>query len=202
MSDKFRKNLEKLKDNASNLGMKIGDLNGDGKVDSEDIRIASEWSKDKTKKITKIGKNALNSDFNKDVATCAAIGAAIAIPIPLIGPSMGAAIGAGVGVYKNLTKKSEPLDRKEMDRNIDKHAELLKIKDLRDKEIISDEEFEVEKKKILQSDGDWINMIVFKQMWFILIVCILKLVEIPIELKVFYLFNGVIYYFLDKGFFS
>lgn len=154
MSDKFRKNLEKLKDNASNLGMKIGDLNGDGKVDSEDIRIASEWSKDKTEKITKIGKNALNSDFNKDVATCAAIGAAIAIPIPLIGPSMGAAIGAGVGVYKNLTKKSEPLDRKEMDRNIDKHAELLKIKDLRDKEIISDEEFEVEKKKILQSDGD------------------------------------------------
>lgn len=87
----------------------VGDLNGDGKVDAEDFKIAAE----KTKKIAvatsegaaKLGKEVMKSELAKDVAAGAALGAAIAIPVPLVGPATGAIIGAGVGAYTNITKK-------------------------------------------------------------------------------------------------
>jgi len=87
----------------------IGDLNGDGKVDFEDFKIAAARTKGMAlvagSGAIKIGKEALHSDMAKDAGAGAVVGAAIAVPIPLIGPAFGAAIGAGVGVFKNLTKK-------------------------------------------------------------------------------------------------
>jgi len=65
----------------------------------------------------------------------------------------GAAIGAGVGVYKNLTKKGNhaPPSLGESKTQIDVHGELLKLDDLRQKGIISDTEFEIQKKKVLDA---------------------------------------------------
>lgn len=87
----------------------IGDLNGDGKVDFEDLKIAGARAKDictaTANGALKIGQEALHSDMAKDAAAGAVVGAAIAIPIPLIGPAFGAAVGGGIGVLKNLTKK-------------------------------------------------------------------------------------------------
>jgi hypothetical protein len=87
----------------------IGDLNGDGKVDFGDFKIAAARSKEialsAASGAVKMGKEACHSDMAKDAAAGAVVGAAIAVPIPLIGPAFGAAIGAGVGVVKNLTKK-------------------------------------------------------------------------------------------------
>lgn len=88
---------------------KICDLNGDGKVDYEDFKIAAAKARNiasaTADEAVKLGKEALRSDMTKDAAAGAAVGAAIAVPIPLIGPALGAAVGAGVGVFKNFTKK-------------------------------------------------------------------------------------------------
>lgn len=88
----------------------VGDLNGDGKVDIEDAKIAIEKAKDVASSVVdesaKLGKEVMESELVKDVAPYAAIGAAIAIPIPFVGSALGAALGAGLGLYKNATKKN------------------------------------------------------------------------------------------------
>ena len=88
----------------------IGDLNGDGKVDIEDAKIALVKAKQVASSIvdeaTILGNEVLHSDLVKDIAPYAAIGAVIAIPIPFVGSAIGAAIGAGLGLYKNATKKN------------------------------------------------------------------------------------------------
>ena len=88
----------------------IGDLNGDGKVDIEDAKIALDKAKQVAISVADeaalLGKEVVQSELVKDVAPYAAIGAVIAIPIPFIGSAIGAAIGAGLGLYKNATKKS------------------------------------------------------------------------------------------------
>jgi len=87
----------------------VGDLNGDGKVDIEDAKIAMAKAKQVAASVAeesgKLGKEVMQSELVKDVAPYAAIGAAIAVPVPIIGPAIGAAAGAALGLYKNATKK-------------------------------------------------------------------------------------------------
>lgn len=94
---------------ANTVAMEVGDLNGDGKIDAEDFKIAAAKAKviaaATADEAAKLGKEALQSDMAKDAAAGAAVGAAVAIPIPIIGPAAGAVVGAGLGVYKNFTKK-------------------------------------------------------------------------------------------------
>ena len=94
---------------AKTTAVLVGDLNGDGKVDIEDAKIALEKAKQVGAVVAdesaKLGKEVMQSELVKDVAPYAAVGAAIAVPIPIIGPAIGAALGAGLGLYKNATKK-------------------------------------------------------------------------------------------------
>ena len=94
----------------------------------------------------RMGKVVSRSDMAKDAATGAAIGALVAVPIPLIGPIGGAAVGAMFGVYRNITKSQ---DQAEPAEKLDIHTELLKLDELRQKDIISDAEFTDQKKKVL-----------------------------------------------------
>lgn len=157
MLDELKNLAGKAKKTVSATMVIIGDLNGDGKVDEEDGRIAAEWAKKKASSMgnefSRLGKEAIRSDLAKDAASGAVIGAAVAIPVPVIGPMAGAAIGAGLGVYRNFTKPEQPapviIDRGDIPKDI--HAELLKLDDLRQKKIISDVEFEAQKKKILEA---------------------------------------------------
>ncbi|MFZ2909280.1 MAG: SHOCT domain-containing protein [Candidatus Desulfobacillus denitrificans] len=157
MLDKLKKLGKKAKGAISSATVLVGDLNGDGKVDAEDARVAAEWAKKQATCIgdeaSKLGKAAIRSDLAKDAAAGAAVGAVVAVPLPVIGPLAGAAIGAGVGVYKNLNQKGQPAasTTRESSQTNDAHAELLKLDDLRQKGIISDAEFETEKKKILDA---------------------------------------------------
>lgn len=90
------------------LAHQIGDLNGDGKIDAEDFKIAS----DRAKKIAsatadeagKLGKRALESDLAKEAAAGAVVGGVIASVVPVIGTATGAAVGAAVGAFKHVTK--------------------------------------------------------------------------------------------------
>ncbi len=172
MFDKLKSLTGKAKDAVSSAVL-AGDLNGDGKVDAEDARIAAEWAKKTAnsigdeasrlgKKVTqsgfgketgRLGKEVMRSDLAKDVAAGASIGAVIAIPLPIIGPMAGAAIGAGLGVYKNFTRKghsaSTIVDHVVVPKDV--HAELLKLYDLWQKGIITEAEFEIQKKTILDA---------------------------------------------------
>lgn len=154
MFDKLKKLGEKAKEVAGSAAVLVGDLNGDGKVDEEDARIAAEWAKKTATSVgaeaSRLGKEALRSDMAKDAAAGAAVGAVVAVPVPVIGPIAGAAIGAGVGVYKNLTKKPSSVSAPTTSgTSPDIHAELLKLDDLRQKGILTETEFETQKNKLL-----------------------------------------------------
>lgn len=153
--------LEKLKragnaamEAASRAAVHVGDLNGDGKVDEEDAKIAADWAKRKAVAVgteaEKMVKDAAKSDLAKDAATGAVVGAAIAIPVPLIGPMVGAAIGGVLGAYKNLSGTSVRISATQQVPQPDRHAELLKLQYLREKNVLSEEEFQQEKKKLLE----------------------------------------------------
>ena len=146
---------------ATAAGQKIGtkahqmaDLNGDGKVDADDAKIAAEragkLATDCGKEATRIGKEALQTDLGKQTATGAAIGAAVAIPIPLVGPALGAAIGGSVGALRSVLSRNETIGRDpESAAPIDLHAELLKLDELRQRGILTDEEFQERKRALL-----------------------------------------------------
>jgi hypothetical protein len=130
----------------------MGDLNGDGKVDEKDARIAADWTKKQAvafgSEAARLGKEAARSDLAKDAATGAAVGAVIAIPVPLIGPAVGAAIGASAGAYRNLSGKSISSPATPP-KSQDAHGELLKWQDLREKGVLTEDEFQREKLRVL-----------------------------------------------------
>jgi hypothetical protein len=114
--------------------------------------------------VAQLGKEAMKTDMAKDAAAGAGIGAILAVPIPGIGPVAGAVVGAGLGVYKSIrhgskTATPEPLPDQIPDRVIDveskvvtptdKFDELSKLHDLKVRGILTEEEFAVEKKKVL-----------------------------------------------------
>jgi hypothetical protein len=104
--------IKKVNTSASSKVRAAADLNADGTVDSEDARIAAQWTKQKGvalgKGASEAAKSALSTELGKDVAAAAAIGAAVAVPVPIAGPLAGAAVGAAVGVYRNRKKKRWP----------------------------------------------------------------------------------------------
>ena len=152
MLEKLKQVGNAAKDVVTKTAIHLGDLNGDGKVDEEDARIASEWAKKQAvalgNEAARIGKEVARSELGKDVTTGAVVGAAIAIPIPVIGPVAGAAIGATIGAYRNLTGKSIS-SGSTPPKSQDPHAELLKLHDLRERGILTEEEFQREKKRVL-----------------------------------------------------
>lgn len=110
-----------------------------------------------------LGKEVAQSKTFKDAAKGAGVGAVAAIPIPIIGPAVGAVNGAGAGIY--LGSRSHPqaqpqalsppppqavLIDVEAAPPKDLYAELLKLDELRQKGLLTNEEFEVQKQKLLQ----------------------------------------------------
>lgn len=97
---------------AKNIGglvaNQIGDLNGDGKIDAEDFKIAVGRAKQIASAVgdetAKLGKNALQSDLVKEAAAGALVGGVVASVVPVLGTATGAAVGAAIGAYKHITK--------------------------------------------------------------------------------------------------
>ena len=122
-------------------------------AEREDTKAAVKWTKDAaataTQEAADLGKRVARSDLGKDAAAGAAVGALIAVPVPIIGPIFGAVVGAGFGVAKNLgsaSSRSEPTSNDP----VDIHKALSDLADLRQKGILTDAEFEVQKKQILR----------------------------------------------------
>lgn len=133
----------------------VGDLNGDGKVDQADLDIALGRTKNAAEEIAeeaaRLGRTVMRTEMTRDVATGAAIGAAVAIPIPIVGPAVGAVVGAGIGLYKNLTRPSEGSSTtKPTAGSQDPIGDLERLDGLRERGILTEEEFQSQKKKLLR----------------------------------------------------
>lgn len=103
----------------------------------------------------RMGKDSLKTDLGKNVATGAGLGAIAAVPVPLIGPVVGAIVGGGVGAYLHMTRARGPvLDAPtsaatSVPPTKDIYAELMKLDDLHKKGILTEQEFAVQKAKVL-----------------------------------------------------
>lgn len=116
-----------------------------------------------------LGKQVVRSQTFKDAAKGAGVGAVAAVPIPFVGPVLGAVVGAGAGIFLGLTRPTpvpplilppeyfspQPPQQQptwvEVPAQIPKdlYAELLKLDELRQKGLLTNEEFEVQKQKLL-----------------------------------------------------
>ena len=140
--------------NATGKLTSVSDLNGDGKLDANDLKIAGERAKDLGRSIAAqtapIRRTLDRNDLAKDAATGAAICTLIASPLPVVGSLTGAALGAGIGVYKNLTtKRSSNLAIQHAPEKSDLHAELIKLDDLKTRGLLTENEFLEQKSKLL-----------------------------------------------------
>ena len=111
--------------------------------------------------VTKVGKEVVQSDMFKAVATGTVIGAAAGtiVPIPLVGTTTGGLIGAGLGLYTNLTRRGERVSERPpsgqrsenlLTQQVDVYDQLIKFDELRQKGIITTDEFEAKKRALLK----------------------------------------------------
>lgn len=82
----------------------VGDLNGDGKFDVEDLRIAKATAAKVALEVggeaASLGKAALRHPLTKDAAAAALVGGAVGAALPLVTVAVGAAAGAAFVVAK------------------------------------------------------------------------------------------------------
>ncbi len=76
----------------------VGDLNGDGRVDAEDLKIAKravgKAAAELGSEAWELSKAALRHDLTKEAAARALVGGAVAAVVPVVGVPVGAAVGA------------------------------------------------------------------------------------------------------------
>ena len=150
MFKKIKDLSNKTADSAAYLSSRASQLST-----NESLSDALAWIKSAATVVgeesARLGKTVARSDLAKDAASFAAVGAAVAVPIPIIGPVAGAAIGAGLGVLKNLKRTADRSAPAISATPVDIHAALLKLDDLRQKGILSEDEFAAQKKKVLDT---------------------------------------------------
>ena len=143
----------KLRASAEQAATLVGDLNGDGKIDAEDAKLARDRVAGAlsvgAQEAGKLAKAVARAPLTKDVATYAAIGAAIAVPLPLVGPAIGAAVGAGLGLWRSMTRHETSSPEVSAPQK-DPITELERLHDLKEKGIITEEEFSSQKRKVLR----------------------------------------------------
>jgi membrane protease subunit (stomatin/prohibitin family) len=160
----------KLFNIASQWGSKAGDvlssaavraaaMTQDHQPDAQAMALAKERLQRMAAATVVEVKDALKSNLAKDAAKGAAIGAVVAVPVPVIGPMMGAIVGAGVGAYANLTRAKTDAAKSgaptqapasaEAAPATGMYAELLQLNELLQKGILTREEFEVQKARVL-----------------------------------------------------
>jgi hypothetical protein len=157
MKDIFDKVKASISDAAKKTSETVSEV-----IENENTQAALDWAKQTANTIadeaTRLGKEVARSDMVKDAATGAAIGAAVAVPVPIIGPAAGAVVGAGIGVFKNLTKPTSGEAGKVLGAAVEKvptkelYDELLKLDELRQKGILTDDEFQSKKSKLLDKN--------------------------------------------------
>ncbi|MFT3962228.1 SHOCT domain-containing protein [Propionivibrio sp.] len=153
--------LDKTATSVSDAAKKTSQVVTDA-ITHKNTQAVLDWAKEAAgsaaAEVGALAKEVARSDMVKDAAVGAAIGAVVAIPVPLIGPAAGGVVGAGVGLYKNLTKQETrshpaPSDKARtgdlLESTDTTYEQLLKLDELRIKGILTEEEFQEQKSKLL-----------------------------------------------------
>lgn len=86
----------------------ITDLNGDGKIDEEDLKIALDKAKSVggvvAEEAGEMAKTATKHPLVKDAAAGALVGGAIGTVFPIVGTTIGAAVGAAFSVLSGRNR--------------------------------------------------------------------------------------------------
>lgn len=106
-----------------------------------------------------LGKEVARSKTFKDAAKGAGVGAVVAVPVPLVGPAVGAVVGAAAGILLGrrvqstspapLPAPGAPVLDVVAEPAKDIYTELNKLEELRQRGILTDDEFATEKRKVL-----------------------------------------------------
>lgn len=152
MKDKLRSITTSIRDASDRATQAINTA-----IEHENTKAAVLWIKqaatEAAEEAVDLGRRAARSEVVKDAAKGAAVGAAVAIPVPLIGPAVGAVVGAGAGVFINLTGSKSSLPEQgttASQPSADFHQQMIDLDDLRQKGLLSQEEFDTEKKKLIR----------------------------------------------------
>lgn len=97
-----------------------------------------------------LGRELAESKVVKDGAKGAAVGAVVAVPLPIVGPVIGAVVGAGVGVYLGQKGGGQPSSPELQGPPVDLTEELRKLDAARKEGLLTDAEFEAQKRKLLR----------------------------------------------------
>ena len=151
----------KAGDALSNAAVRAAAMTQDHQPDAQAMALAKERLQRMAAATVVEVKDAMKSDLAKDAAKGAAIGAVVSVPVPLLGPVMGAVVGAGVGVYTHLarakTDAPKPDAPTQAPAGVDAvpttglYAELLQLDDLLKKGILTQEEFDEQKARVLDA---------------------------------------------------
>lgn len=118
---------------------------------------AATWAKDAVtdaaSDVADHARKVSKGQVARGAATGAVVGAAIAVPIPVIGPVFGSIVGAGIGALIGLKRSFVNPSQSDVGspaQPFDFHKEMTELDDLRQKGILTQEEFEAQKKKLLR----------------------------------------------------
>ena len=137
------------------IAASILDQDGEGTIGQSDVKLLTEKGvkvgKVAAEKSGEIIKEASKSSLAKYVAVGAAVGAVTGVLLPIVGPITGSVLGAGLGAYIYIKVKGTPnyspqgnqADKKDI------YSEILKLGDLKENNLITEEEFEKQKKLLL-----------------------------------------------------
>lgn len=99
----------------------VGDLNGDGRFDAEDLRIAKaaigKVAVEVGGEAKELGKAALRHQLVRDAAAGAVVGGAIASVVPLVGVPFGAAVGAAAVLVRGGSGSASTAAAKVIDKS-------------------------------------------------------------------------------------
>lgn len=151
----------KAGDALSNAAVRAAAMTQDHQPDAQAMALAKERLQRMAAATVVEVKDAMKSDLAKDAAKGAAIGAVVGVPVPVLGPMMGAVVGAGVGAYTSFTRnkvqapsavtpvQSADSDSAEAVPVSGLYAELLQLNDLLQKGILTQQEFDDQKARVL-----------------------------------------------------
>ncbi len=100
----------------------LGDLNGDGRFDAEDLRIAKatlgKVAVEVGGEALELGKAALQHQLVRDAAAGAVVGGAIASAVPFVGVPFGAAVGAAAVLVRGGSGAGSTTAAKVIDKSV------------------------------------------------------------------------------------
>jgi hypothetical protein len=158
----------KAREALSNTSSKAAALVQQHKPDAQEIEQAKLWAQRTAaataEEIARLSREVRESPLGRVAAKGAASGTVTSLPVPIIGPALSAVVGASASVYAHLTRSKtseapelapEPVPSpyapvvEVVAPDTEIYARLLHLDDLLKKGILTQAEFDAQKKKVL-----------------------------------------------------